>query len=113
MAHTLEEWSLRYGDFPNLTIAAPDHDICEMIYRDREETDEYAYLIAAVPDLLAACELAANRPAEVQAMMRRERFVIDNLEDRWQKFAFTLYTMLVGNATQAQAAIDKAEAKAD
>ena len=63
-------------------------------------------------DLLAACELAANRPAEVQAMMRREGFVIDDLGDRWQKFAFTLYTMLVGNATQAQAAIDQAKGEA-
>ena len=55
MAHTLEGWSLRYGDFPNLTIAAPDYDICEMIYHGREETDEYAYLIAISPDLLAFC----------------------------------------------------------
>ena len=73
-----------------------------------EEREAHACAIAAIPDLLTACELAANRPAEVQAMMRREGFVIDDLEDRWQKFAFTLYTMLVGNATQAQAAIDAA-----
>jgi len=63
----------------------------------------------AASDLLEACKLAANRPSEVQAMMRREGFVIDDLKDRWQKFAFTLYTMLVGNATQAQTAIDQAE----
>jgi len=71
------------------------------------------YVDGTDEDLLAACELAANRPAEVQAMMRREGFVIDDLEDRWQKFAFTLYTMLVGNATQAQTAIDQAEGEAE
>ena len=68
-----------------------------------------AVFLGAADELLAACEVAATRPSEVQAMMRREGFVIDDLEDRWQKFAFTLYTMLVGNATQAQAAIDKAK----
>ena len=64
-----------------------------------------AVLWVAATDLLAACEVAAARPAEAQEMMRREGFVIDDLGDRWQKLAFTLYTYLAANATQAEAAI--------
>jgi hypothetical protein len=41
--------------------------------------------------------------------MQREGFVIDDLDDRWQKLAFTLYTKLVQNATEADAAIAKAK----
>jgi len=68
-----------------------------------------AVLWMAAPDLLEACEATAARPAAAQAMMRREGFVIDDLEDRWQKLAFTLYTYLAENATQAQAAIASTE----
>jgi len=32
---------------------------------------------------------------EAQEVMREHGFVIDNLKDPWQKFAFTLYSMLV------------------
>jgi len=67
-----------------------------------------ALLWVAASDLLEACETAAGRPDEVQAMMRREGFVIDDLDDRWQKFAFTLYTMIAADAAQAAAAIAQA-----
>jgi len=63
----------------------------------------------AAPDLLDVNEIVASRPAEAQAMMEREGFVIDDLSDRWQKFAFTLYTYLAEDATQAEAAIAKAK----
>ena len=69
-----------------------------------------AALRAVNADLLVACETTANRPLQAQEMMRREGFVIDDLEDRWQKLAFTLYTYLAENATQAEAAIAKAKA---
>ena len=42
-------------------------------------------------------------------MMRREGFVIDDLDDRWQKLAFTLYSDLVASARDASAAIARAE----
>jgi len=42
-------------------------------------------------------------PQEMQDMMRREGFAIDNLDDRWQKLAFTLYTRIVTMATEADA----------
>ena len=71
------------------------------------------YVDGTDEDLLAACEHTAGKPSEAIEIMRREGFVIDNLDEPWQKFAFTLYTMLVGNATQAQAAIDKAEGEAE
>lgn len=69
-------------------------------------------LIEAAPDLLEACEVTATLPDEAQEIMRREGFVIDNLDDRWQKFAFTLYTMIAASASQAAAAIAKARGDA-
>jgi hypothetical protein len=42
-------------------------------------------------------------PQEMQEMMRREGFAINNLDDRWQKLAFTLYTRIVSMATGADA----------
>jgi hypothetical protein len=41
--------------------------------------------------------------------MRREGLAIDNQDDPMQKLAFTFYTMLVGSASEADAAIAKAE----
>lgn len=63
----------------------------------------------AAPDLLAACKAVAIRPAEAVEIMRREGLAIDNQDDPMQKLAFTFYTMLVGSASEADAAIAKAE----
>jgi len=72
-----------------------------------------AVLWMAAPDLLEVGEIVASRPAEAQEMMRREGFVIDDLDDRWQKLAFTLYTYLAEDATRAAVAIAKAEPPAE
>ena len=69
-----------------------------------------ALLWKAAPDLLAVSKAVAERPSGVQEMMRREGFVIDDLDDRWQKFAFTLYTIIAADAAQAAAAIAQASA---
>ena len=69
--------------------------------------EELQRLRAINADLLAACEFASNGPAKARAMMEREGFVIDDLDDRWQKLAFTLYNALVANAIQADATITK------
>ena len=70
---------------------------------------ENANLIAAAPDMEDVCNKVAGRTVEVQDLMRRENIVLDNLDDRMQKFAFTLYTMLATDAGQAEAAIAKAK----
>jgi hypothetical protein len=36
-----------------------------------------------------------DKPKKMQKIMRKHKFVIDNLEDRWQKLAFTFYTEIV------------------
>ena len=74
-----------------------------------ENVSANAYLIAAAPDLLALAELAEAKPKEVQAIMEEHDFVIDDLDDRWQKFAFTLYNMLVALACRSEVAIAKAK----
>ena len=70
-----------------------------------------ARLIAAAPYMLEACWGTSKAPKEAVAIMKREGFVIDNLDDRWQKLAFTLYSMLVNNASMAEHAIAKAEGR--
>lgn len=52
------------------------------------------------------CEEVASGSDEAQEILRREGFVIDNLEDRWQKLAFTFYTMLASYSAKAIAALD-------
>jgi hypothetical protein len=39
-------------------------------------------------------------------IMKREGFVLDDLKDRWQKLAFTLYTDLVEHSRDAAIALD-------
>ena len=112
MTHTPGPW---WYDEHTECNGSPAGWVASLAYRERksdipfgDQRDDGA-LIASTPDLLATCEVVAARPAEAQEMMRREGFVIDDLEDRWQKLAFTLYTYLAANATQAEAAIATAK----
>ncbi|MCP6720475.1 MAG: hypothetical protein KJI72_04130 [Patescibacteria group bacterium] len=68
-----------------------------------------ARLIAAAPDLLDVCKKTIARPEEVQRIMRANNLKIDNMDDPYQGLAFTLYTMLVESANEAEAAIAKVE----
>jgi len=61
--------------------------------------------------LVEACKVAQMKPGEVRKVMEDNDFVIDNLKDRWQKLAFTLYTIIVETATDAEAAIAQTERK--
>jgi hypothetical protein len=61
--------------------------------------------------MYAALGRESERPAKARDMMEREGFVIDNLDDRWQKLAFSLYTMLVEGASDSDAALAKAEGR--
>ena len=94
---------------PGLGIFGADGTAVATVYhtfKDRERDN--ANLIVAAPEMHDACETVAGRTAEVQAMMTREGFVIDDLDDRWQKFAFTLYSLLAADAGHAERAIAKA-----
>ena len=107
--HTSKPWKAIMG--PHKKWEIWDGAMEEVIAEVPDETPEDKYnvhLMATAPDLLAACEITAALPDEVQEIMRREGFVIDDLDDRWQKFAFTLYTMIAENASNANAAIAKA-----
>jgi len=53
-------------------------------------------------DIKGFLEKVKNQPYQCQAMMRQNGFVIDNLDDRWQKLAFTLYTDIVGLSSAAE-----------
>lgn len=47
-------------------------------------------------------EIVKGKVEQEKLMMERNGFVIDNLDDRWQKLAFTLYTAIVGLSTEAE-----------
>jgi len=47
-----------------------------------------------------------------QEMMRANGFVIDNLDARWQKLAFTLYTDIAALSTEAGQLLEEMEEKA-
>lgn len=76
-----------------------------------EEGIANARLISAAPDMYGACEFSKEAPKRALAMMEREGFVFDNLDDRWQKLAFSLYTMLVESAGESEQALAKADGK--
>ncbi len=59
--------------------------------------------------LLEACKKAIARPEEVQRIMRANNLKLDNMDEPYQGLAFTLYTMLVESANEAEAAIAKME----
>lgn len=42
-----------------------------------------------------------SKPFEVQKYARDNNIVFDNMDDKWQRFAFRLYTMLVNLSMQA------------
>lgn len=48
---------------------------------------------------------ASERPKEARDMMELHGFVLTDLDDRWQKLAFSLYSMLVEAALDADNAI--------
>lgn len=60
-------------------------------------TGEVAAFLATVRD----------RPAREREMMRRNGFVFDNLDDRWQKLAFTLYTDVCDLSARADELLDE------
>lgn len=76
---------------------------------EKIDTQANANLIAAAPDMYDVCKSICKSADEALIIMKREGFVIDNLDDRWQKLAFTLYSAIVSDAVQSEYAIVKAD----
>jgi len=47
-------------------------------------------------------EVVKNQIEKDKEMLRKNGFVIDNLDDRWQKLAFTLYTDIAALSCEAE-----------
>lgn len=52
---------------------------------------------------------ASKRPKEARDVMDRHGFILTNLDDRWQKLVFSLYSMLVEAALDADNAMVEIE----
>jgi citrate synthase len=70
-------------------------------------TEEVDRLRAENKEFLAVCETAIGQIDQAQTIMRDNGYVIDDLSNRWQKLAFTLYNLLVETATEAEAVRDR------
>jgi hypothetical protein len=61
-------------------------------------------------ELLEALKKAADRSLEVRAIMESHGIIFDKVfQDKWQQVAFTLYTMIVEAATEAEDLIARGE----
>jgi hypothetical protein len=77
------------------------------------EIDEYYDLFKAGHNLptarearlVEALESTANASRQTLDIIKRENFVFDDLTDRWQKLAFTVYTELTQASTDAKNAL--------
>ncbi len=49
-----------------------------------------------------ALEFALEAPSEIQKIMKDNNLVINDLDDKMQKLAFTIYTKLVAVADKAE-----------
>ena len=56
-------------------------------------------------------EKVKGKAYEAQAVMRQNGFVIDNLEDRWQKLCFTFYTDIAALSSEAEQILEYLEEK--
>ena len=59
------------------------------------------------PDWKAVLEFAAKKPGEAANIIRREGLALENLDDLWQKLAFTLYSMLVEVGVKTEAILEE------
>jgi len=60
-------------------------------------------------ELLALARLVAGGPEAAQCKMRQAGLAIDDLDDPYQKLAFTFYNMLVSRAVAAEVLLDQIE----
>ena len=68
-----------------------------------------ARLIAAAPEMLEAHGKHSTVAEEALAIIKRENYVFDNIDnDRWQKLAFTLYSVLVDIQARSRSEVERA-----
>ena len=53
-------------------------------------------------DLIGFLEKVSKQIEKDKEILQKNGFVIDNLEDRWQKLAFTLYTDIAALSSEAE-----------
>jgi hypothetical protein len=56
--------------------------------------------------VIAFLEKVKNQIEQDKEKLEKNGFVIDNLDDQWQKLAFTLYTDIMALSTEAEQILD-------
>lgn len=97
-----------FGVAPDGTLLAMDDETVLSIRVDELE-QEVERLRELVGDLVTTLEIAETRPEEAIDICRKEGFVFDGEQGRWQKLAFTFYTALASDAGNASRSIVKAK----
>ena len=89
---------LPFGECRCSLEALVDHNL----YPKRTHREDAEELLDDMAELIIKfLKKAEGKPSKALKIMGREGFVIDNLNDRWQKLVFTLYSELVGLSTEA------------
>ncbi len=61
------------------------------------------------PDWMEVLEFAAKQPEKARDIMQKHKFILDDLNEPWQKLAFTFYSMLVETGQKAEKIIEEAK----
>ena len=69
--------------------------------------DRITELEAQKEELVEVCKKAAARQLQALDKMRERNVVIDNLDDKHQRIAFTFYNMLVQTAMEIKGVIEE------
>jgi len=101
-----EEWRAEDGDTVWI-VRNSERVLCTMAVGSNAERD--AHKVACVQRLLDFCEDASSRPSEARKIFAEQDFVFNNTGGRWEKLAFTLYTMIASTAAAADRLMFDAE----
>ena len=73
--------------------------------------DRITELEAQRDELVEVCKKAAARQSQALGKMRKHNIILDNLNDKYQKTAFTFYSMLVQTTQEIKAVFEEQEIK--
>ncbi len=62
-------------------------------------------------ELVEVCKKAAARQSQALGKMRKHNIILDNLNDKYQKTAFTFYSMLVQTTQEIKAVFEEQDIK--
>jgi len=89
-------------DFGYRKIKCPcEEEVCSHLERNKIIDDISAYQNQQMERLEEFLDKVSKKGNEMLTICEREKFVFDNLKNRWQKLAFTFYSEIVALSSEA------------